>query len=114
MDWAEILMSCKDVLDSVQREGSIQEGIGLKVVEGSRDGNLIGGYGVGACSGVDKLVSDDDQLMFEVAGELDWEWSRREGHGEAIMGSLVDEMVQIVVFAGGFCFPLMFSKGQHL
>ena len=29
------------------------------------------GYGVSACGGVDKLVSDGDQLMFEVTGELD-------------------------------------------
>ena len=31
-----------------------------------------------------------------------------------MVGNLDDEMVQIVVFAGGFCFPFMFSKGQHL
>ena len=30
-----------------------------EVMEGSRDGNLIGGYGVGAHGRVNKLVSDD-------------------------------------------------------
>ena len=49
-------------------------------MEGSGDGNLVGGYGVGAQGRVDKLVSDNNQLMFKVTGELDWEWGRREGH----------------------------------
>ena len=64
----------------MQREGSIPEGVSLKVMEGTSDGNLVGGYGVGVHGGVNKLVSDNDQLMFEVARELDWEWSGREGH----------------------------------
>ena len=40
-------MSCKDVLDSVQREWPVPEGISLKVMEGPGDGNLVHGYGVG-------------------------------------------------------------------
>ena len=64
-------MPNEDVLDSVQQEGLIPEGVGLKVVEGSGDGNLIRGYRVGAQGRVDKLVGDDDQLMFKVTGELD-------------------------------------------
>ena len=107
-------MSCKDVLDSVVGEGPIPEGISLKVMEGPGDGNLVGGYGVGVHGGVDKLFSDDDQLMFKVAGELDREWSRGEGHDGAMVGSLGVEMEQIVVFAGGFCFPFMLSKGWCL
>ena len=73
-------MPCEDVLDSAWGEGSIPECVGLEVMEGSRDGNLIGGYGVSAHGRVDKLVGDDDQLMFKVARELDWEWGRGEGH----------------------------------
>ena len=53
-------MSCKDVLDGVWRKGAIPECVSLEIVEGSRDGNLVGGYGVSACGGVDKLVGDDD------------------------------------------------------
>ena len=41
-------MSCEDVLDSVQRERSVPEGVSLKIVEGPRDGNLVGWYRVGA------------------------------------------------------------------
>ena len=67
----EILKSHKDVLNSAWGEGSIPEGVGLKVMEGPRDGNLVQGYGVRACGRVNKLVSDDDQLRFEVTGELD-------------------------------------------
>ena len=73
-------MSCKDVLDHVRQEGPVPKGIGLKVVEGPRDGDLVGGYRVGAQGGVDKLVGDDDRLRFEVTRELDWEQGRREGH----------------------------------
>ena len=40
-------MSCKDVLDCVGREGSIPEGIGLEIMEGPRDGDLVQGYRVG-------------------------------------------------------------------
>ena len=43
--------------------------------------------------------------------ELDWEWSRGEGHYEAMVGNLDDVIVQIVVFARGFCFLFMLSKG---
>ena len=73
-------MSSEDVLDCVRQEGPVPKGIGLKVVEGPRDRDLVGGYGVGAQGRVDKLVGDDDQLRFEVTGELDWEQGRREGH----------------------------------
>ena len=73
-------MPCKDVLDGAWREGSIPECISLKIMEGSGDGNLVGGYGVGVHGGVNKLVSDDGQLMLEVTRELDWEQGRREGH----------------------------------
>ena len=52
--------------------------------------------------------------MFKVTEELDWEWSRGEGHWEAMMEDSNGVMVWIVAFAGGFCFPFMFSKGQHL
>ena len=31
-----------------------------------------------------------------------------------MVGNLDDVMVWIVVFAGGFCFPFMISKGQYL
>ena len=34
-------MSSEDVLDCVRGEGPILEGIGLKVMEGPRDGNLV-------------------------------------------------------------------------
>ena len=73
-------MSCKDILDCVRGEGPIPEGIGLEIVEGPGDGDLVGGYGVRVQGRVNKLVGDDDQLMFKVTGELDWEWGRREGH----------------------------------
>ena len=49
-----------------------------------------------------------------MTGELDWEQGRREGHWEAIVDDLDDVRVQIVVFAGGFCFPFMLSKGWCL
>ena len=49
-------------------------------MEGSRSGDLVGGYGVGVQGRVDKLVSDDDQLRFKVTGELEWEQGRRGGH----------------------------------
>ena len=49
-------------------------------MEGPRDGNLVGGYRVGAHGRVDKLVGDNDQLMFKVARELDREQSGGEGH----------------------------------
>ena len=65
-------MSCKDVLDCVGKERPIPEGIGLKVVEGPGDGDLVQGYGVRMQGGVDKLISDDELLICEVAGELDW------------------------------------------
>ena len=65
-------MSCKDVLDCVGREGSIPEGIGLEVMEGPRDGNLVQGYGVRVQGRVDKLISDNELLLCKVAGELDW------------------------------------------
>ena len=52
--------------------------------------------------------------MFEVTGELDREQSGGEGHDEAIVSGLSIEMEQIVVFARGFCFPFMLSKGQCL
>ena len=68
-------MPSKDVLDHARQEGPIPKGIGLKVMEGSRDGNLVRGYRVGTQGGVDKLVSDDDQLMFKVTRELDGEQS---------------------------------------
>ena len=64
-------MSCKDVLDSTWQEGPIPEGIGLKVMEGPRDGDLVGRYRVSVWGRVNKLVSDNDQLMFEVTRELD-------------------------------------------
>ena len=73
-------MSSKDGLDHVRQEGPIPKGISLEIVKGPRDGNLVRGYGVGVQGGVDKLVSDNDLLMFKVARELDWEWGRREGH----------------------------------
>ena len=53
-------MSRKDVLDHARQEGPIPKGVGLEVVEGPRDRDLVGGYGVSAQGGVDKLVSDDD------------------------------------------------------
>ena len=65
-------MSCKDTLDCVGREGSVPEGIGLEIVEGPGDGDLVWGYGVGVQGGVDKLISDKELLLCEVAGELDW------------------------------------------
>ena len=65
-------MSCKDVLDCVGREGPIPEGIGLKIMEGPRDGNLVQGYGDGVRGGVDKLISDNKLLVCKVARELDW------------------------------------------
>ena len=49
--------------------------------------------------------------MFKVARELDREWSGGEGHDEAMVGDLDTEMEWIVVFARGFCFPFMLSKG---
>ena len=52
--------------------------------------------------------------MFEVTRELDWEQGGREGHWGAIVNDLINEVVQVVVFAGGFCFPFMLSKGWHL
>ena len=52
-------MPCEDVLDSVWREGSIPECISLEIMEGSGNGNLVGGYRVGVHGGVDELVSDD-------------------------------------------------------
>ena len=65
-------MSCKDVLDCVGGEGPIPEGIGLKIVEGPRDGDLVQGYGVRVQGRVDKLISNDKLLLCEVARELDW------------------------------------------
>ena len=65
-------MSCKDILDCVGGEGSIPEGIGLEVVEGPRDGDLVQGYGVRARGRVNKLISDNELLLCEVARELDW------------------------------------------
>ena len=65
-------MSCKDILDCVGRERSIPEGIGLEVVEGPGDGDLVQGYRVGVQGSIDKLISDDELLFCEVAGELDW------------------------------------------
>ena len=65
-------MSRKDILDGVGRERSVPEGIGLKVVEGAGDGDLVQGYGVGVQGGVNKLISDNELLFCEVAGELDW------------------------------------------
>ena len=65
-------MSCKDVLDCVGREGPIPEGIGLEIVEGPRDGDLVQGYRVGAQGRVSKLISDDELLLCKVARELDW------------------------------------------
>ena len=41
-------MSHEDVLDSAWQEGPVPEGVGLKIMEGSRDSDLVGGYGVGA------------------------------------------------------------------
>ena len=107
-------MSSKNVLDCARQEGPVPKGVGLEVVEGPGDGDLVGGYRVGVRGRVNKLVSDDDQLRFEVSGELDQEQGRREGHWEAMVSKLDDERVQIAVFAGGFCFPFMLSKGQHL
>ena len=86
-------MSSKDVLDCVRQEGPVLKGIGLEIVEGPGDGDLVGGYRVGVQGGVDKLVSDDDQLRFKVTGELDWEQGRREGHWEAMVNGLNDESV---------------------
>ena len=40
-------MSSEDVLDHARQEGPVPKGIGLKVMEGPRDGDLVGGYGVG-------------------------------------------------------------------
>ena len=31
-----------------------------------------------------------------------------------MMDGLDDERMQVAVFAGGFCFPFMLSKGWHL
>ena len=107
-------MSGEDVLDCVRQEGPIPKGIGLKVVEGPGDGDLVGGYRVSVQGEVNKLVGDDDWVMFKVARELDREQSRGEGHDEAMVGNLGSEMEWIVVFAGGFCFPFMLFKGQHL
>ena len=107
-------MSGEDVLDCVRQEGPIPKGIGLKVMEGSGDGNLIEGYRVGVQGRVNKLVCDNDQLMFKVARELDGEWSGGEGHDEAMVGNFDMEMEWIIVFAGGFCFPFMLSKGWYL
>ena len=53
-------MSSEDVLDHVRQEGPIPKGVGLEVVEGPGDGDLVGGYRVRAQGRVDKLVSDDD------------------------------------------------------
>ena len=39
-------MPCKDVLDCVRQEGPIPKSIGLKVVEGPRDGGLLEGMGL--------------------------------------------------------------------
>ena len=72
----------------MRQEGPIPKGVGLEVMEGPRDGDLVGGYGVGVQGRVDKLVSDNDQLRFKVTGELDWEQGRREGHWEAMVASL--------------------------
>ena len=83
-------------------------------MEGPRDRDLVGGYGVGVQGRVNKPVSDDDQLRFEVTGELDWEQGRREGHWEAMVDSLDDVRMRIAAFARGFCFPFMLSKGWHL
>ena len=52
--------------------------------------------------------------MFKVARELAREQSRGECHDEAMIGNLDTEIEQTVVFARGFCFPFMLSKGQHL
>ena len=41
-------MSCKDILDSAWGERPVPEGISLEVMEGSRDGDLVQGYGVRA------------------------------------------------------------------
>ena len=107
-------MSSKDVLDCARQEGPVPKGISLKVMEGSRDGDLVEQIGVSVHGGVNKLVSDNDQLMFKVAVELDREQSRGEGHDEAMVGNLDIEIERIVVFAGGFCFPFMLSMGQCL
>ena len=53
-------MSHKDILDSAQQEGPVPKGIGLKVMEGPRDGDLVGGYRVGAWGSINKLVGDND------------------------------------------------------
>ena len=65
-------MSHKDILDCVGRERSIPEGVGLKVMEGPGDGDLVQGYGVRMQGSVDKLISDGKLLLCEVARELDW------------------------------------------
>ena len=39
-------MSSKDVLDHARQEGPILKGVGLKVMEGPGDRDLVGGYGV--------------------------------------------------------------------
>ena len=65
-------MSREDILDHMRREGPILKGIGLNVMEGPGDGDLVGGYGVGAQGRVDKLISDNGWLVFKVARELDW------------------------------------------
>ena len=65
-------MSCKDILDCVRGERSVPEGIGLEVMEGPGDCYLVRGYGVGVQGGVNKLISDDELLLCEVARELDW------------------------------------------
>ena len=53
-------MPHEDVLDSAWGEGSIPECIGLKVMEGPGDCDLVGGYRAGACGRVNKLVGDDN------------------------------------------------------
>ena len=53
-------MSSEDVLDHVRQEGPVPKGVGLKVMEGPGDSDLVGGYRVGVQGRVDKLVSDND------------------------------------------------------
>ena len=53
-------MSREDVLDYVSCEGPVPKGVGLEVMEGPGDGDLVGGYRVGVQGRVDKLVGDDD------------------------------------------------------
>ena len=60
--------------------GTCPRRCGLEVMEGPGDGNLVQGYRVGVQGGVNKLVSDNSQLRFEVTRELDWEQGRRGGH----------------------------------